>query len=255
MHLLLIRHAQSYVNLDDWGGGYIDIGLTPLGQRQAESLGQWLADNARLDALYVSTMARTLETAEYVCKATGHTPVADDRIREFGNCYADGSPVPKEKMPIQYAEFWSTERPYNRICADGESWMLFRARVGLFVEDVLRAHANGDPDTSVGVICHGGVIDAVFDYAFNVGPYRRVELWTHNTGVVHFEYVPDSGREVWRLHAHGMVNHLVTCDGEWLGSMPMLYDATRKVIGPAVKPTIEEQPNTAPGTKSPPESS
>jgi len=61
LHLLLIRHGQSFVNLEDWEDGYVDAGLTPLGQRQAEKLAQWLAANVQLDALYTSTMARTLE--------------------------------------------------------------------------------------------------------------------------------------------------------------------------------------------------
>lgn len=34
MHLYMIRHGQSHVNLPDWDGGF-DEGLTELGQRQA----------------------------------------------------------------------------------------------------------------------------------------------------------------------------------------------------------------------------
>jgi hypothetical protein len=72
------------------------------------------------------------------------------------------------------------------------------------------------------------VIDATFDYVYNVGAYRRVEIWTHNTGIVHWEYVPESEHETWRLHAHGLVNHLLTDEGEWLGSAPILRDASRR---------------------------
>jgi len=39
------------------------------------------------------------------------------------------------------------------------------------------------------------VIDAVFDYIFNIGPRRMAEVWTHNTGIVHWQYMPNSPRE------------------------------------------------------------
>ncbi len=230
VHLLLVRHALSYMNLDDWEEGYVDVGLTPLGKQQAEQLGQWMAENARMDALYTSTMARALETAAAITAATGMAAQPDDRLREFGNCYADGRPVPAEAMPIHYADFWGTQRPYTPINERGESWILFRARVGTFLDDVLARHGDGDPETTVVVVCHGGVIDAAFDYVFNVGARRRVEIWTHNAGIVHWEYAPDSGRELWRLHAHGMVHHLVGDDGQWLGACPLLRAASHAVI-------------------------
>jgi probable phosphoglycerate mutase len=230
LHLLLVRHGQSYVNLEDWSEGYTDAGLTPLGQRQAENLGRWMADNVRIDALFTSTMARTLETARYLSAATGITAVPDDRLREFGNCYSDGSLVPAEAMPIVYPEFWGTERPYTCISERGESWMLFRVRVGTFLDDLLEKYGTSSPETNVVVVCHGGVIDATFDYIFNVGPQRRVEIWSHNTGIVHWEYAPTSGREPWRLHAHGLVHHLTNGTGEWLGSEPMLRAASGKTL-------------------------
>ena len=43
------------------------------------------------------------------------------------------------------------------------------------------------------VVCHGGVIEFAFDHIFNIGPWRRCEVWTHNTGVTHFEYVEHLG--------------------------------------------------------------
>ena len=59
MHLYLIRHGQSFVNLKDWKGGNLDAGLTELGQRQAAALARWLPSQLpTFDALYASTMQR-----------------------------------------------------------------------------------------------------------------------------------------------------------------------------------------------------
>jgi probable phosphoglycerate mutase len=237
MHLFLIRHGQSYVNLDDWEGGYVDVGLTPLGQQQSERLAKWTVDNLHVAALYSSTMARAAETAAFLAEALGLEARPDDRLREFGNCYADGTPVPPDAMPIHYAEFWGTERPYTRISARGESWLLFRLRVGLFLDDMIARHSE-KPDTTVLIVCHGGVIDCAFDYMVNAGPRRYVENMVHNTGITHWQYLPESGREAWRLHGHNMAYHLYADNGEWFGARAVMRDASRKSI-PEKKETTD----------------
>ncbi len=86
----------------------------------------------------------------------------------------------------------------------GETFMHFRTRVGIFIEDILEQHH----DEVVLVVCHGGVVECVFDHVFNVGPWRRCEIWDHNTAITLFEHVQHPGREVWRLHYHNRIDHL-----------------------------------------------
>jgi 2,3-bisphosphoglycerate-dependent phosphoglycerate mutase len=70
MHLYLIRHGQSHVNLAEWDSGNTDEGLTELGQKQAAALGGWLPRFVPdVEAIYASTMRRALETAEYLAEA------------------------------------------------------------------------------------------------------------------------------------------------------------------------------------------
>jgi probable phosphoglycerate mutase len=52
------------------------------------------------------------------------------------------------------------------------------------------------------------VIESAFDRIFDIGPWRRGEIWGHNTGVSHFEYVAHPRRETWRLHYHNRIDHL-----------------------------------------------
>lgn len=232
MHLLLVRHGQSYVNLPDWKDGFVDAGLTDLGKQQAAAVARWLHERVTVNALYTSTMVRARETAAYIAQETGVEAVPDHRLREFGNCYADGRPVPLEDgVIIAYpVEWWGTQRPNTRISAEGESWMTFRVRVSSFLAEIAAQHEHGGVAAAartVVVVCHGGVIEAAFDHVFNVGERRHTEIWSHNTGIVHLEYLPDSGREVWRLHAHAMVQHLVQEDGSWLGASSALRGADR----------------------------
>lgn len=211
MHLYMIRHGQSYVNLRSWKNGNTDEGLTDLGKRQAAALAAWLPGKLfEIDALYCSTMKRTRETAAPLLEAYD-TPIRyDDRLREVGNNRFDHAPWPSEDLP-EYGEFWGSERPFSSITPDregGESFMHFRVRVGTFMEELIERHRG----ETVVVICHGGVIEAAHGHIFNIGPWQRCEVWTKNTGIAHFEYVEHPGRESWRLHYHNRFEHLLAIE-------------------------------------------
>ncbi|HXF63774.1 MAG TPA: histidine phosphatase family protein [Caldilineaceae bacterium] len=212
MQLYLIRHGQSYVNLKDWTKGNLDEGLTRLGQEQARRLAAWLPGHVpAVDAIYASTMRRARETVAAVAAAYGLEPQFDDRLREVGNNRLDHTPWPNDALPNDYADYWFSARPFSPTILNevsGETFMHFRTRVGLFVEDLVERHQG----QVVLVVAHGGVVESVFDHVFNVGPWRRCEVWDHNTAVSHFEYVEHPGREVWRLHYHNRIEHLIGID-------------------------------------------
>jgi hypothetical protein len=54
------------------------------------------------------------------------------------------------------------------------------------------------------------VIELTYDHVFNIGPWRRCEVWTKNTGITRFKYVEHPRRETWRLYYHSRVDHLQT---------------------------------------------
>ena len=207
MHLYLIRHGQSYVNLKDWQGGNQDTALTELGHQQAAALGAWMPTEIKdIDVIYASTMQRARQTSAYVAEAYGVDVILDDRLREIGNNRADHSAWPSDDLP-EYSDYWGSERPFASVTPDregGESLMHFRTRIGSFVEDMIEKHR----DEVVVAVCHGGVIELVFDHIFNVGPFRRCEVWCKNTGITRFEYVEHPRREAWRLHYHSRADHL-----------------------------------------------
>jgi broad specificity phosphatase PhoE len=208
MHLYMIRHGQSHINLSEWDNGNTDEGLTELGQRQATALAQWLPKHVpSVDALYTSTMRRALETTRHVASAYDINPQVDDRLREIGNNRWDHSAWPNDDLPREYADYWASERPFSTVTPlseGGETFIHFRTRVGIFLEELVENHR----EQTVIAICHGGVIEATFDHIFNVGPWRRCEIWGHNTGLSYFEYVAHPRRETWRLHYHNRTDHL-----------------------------------------------
>ena len=216
MHLFLIRHGQSYVNLPDWDGGFIDTALTPLGQEQAQRLATWLAAHVAPDAIYASSMRRAAETAQTVADALGMTVVPDDRLREVGNAWPDATPIDVSEEAPLYAEYWASERPFAPINEGGETWGDFLTRVGRAMYDIAERHP--DPEETVLVVCHGGVMNAALDVAFNVGHWRSLDAWIHNTGIIHLEYKRAPRRqEIWHLHGTNLCYHLLEPDGSILG--------------------------------------
>lgn len=207
MNLYMVRHGQSYVNLSDWQG-HLDAGLTELGHRQAAAVAFWLPRHLpAVDALYASTMQRARETAAPIAEAYGCEIRWDDRLREIGSNRFDHTPWSTEDMPSEYSEYWASERPFSTttpIVEGGETFMHFRTRVGLFIEEMVERHR----DQVVVAVCHGGVVEAAFDHIFNIGPWRRCEIWNHNTGISRFQYVELPRRETWRLHWHNRMEHL-----------------------------------------------
>ena len=207
MKLYMIRHGESYVNLKEWDGGNVDAGLTPLGQAQAAALAKWLPTEIdHIDALYASTMQRAQETAAPISQTYNIPITPDDRLREIGNNKLTGEPWPSDGLP-EYGDFWGSERPFSTITPDrpqGESLMHFRIRIGQFIEEAVQKHRG----QTVVAVCHGGVIELAFDHVFNIGPWRRCEVWSKNTGIALFEYVEHPLREIWRLCYHSRVEHL-----------------------------------------------
>lgn len=222
MYLYLIRHGESYVNLKDWDKGNTDEGLTPLGKRQAEALAKWLPQEIEgIDALYASTMRRAQETAVPIARLYDKKIINDERLREVGNNRLDHKPWPSDDLP-EYGSFWGSERPFENITPErdfGESIMHFRVRVGSFIEGLLERHRQ----EVVVAVCHGGVIELAFDHMFNIGPFRRCEVWSKNTSIACFEYVEHPLREAWRLHYHGRVEHLSGVE-RTDGRGPEVYD-------------------------------
>lgn len=210
MHLFLIRHGESYVNLGNWDSlESMDTGLTEKGYQQAEALGAWLKESdMEADALYCSTMRRTLETAKYVSEAFNIPAVPDDRLREIGNSYKSGKAIEETKLPRRYNSNYAHVAPFLSRADepdDVESWLHFRARLGDFIHGLMDQYY----DKRVYIVAHGGVISAIFDNMYNVGPYRRCDVHNYNTSWTQFEYRTGERLSPWYLWFHNRIDHLI----------------------------------------------
>lgn len=73
--LVLLRHGQSRWNAENLFTGWVDVGLTPLGETEARAAGRLLAEAAALDlrSLHTSVLTRAVRTAELTLEEAGRS--------------------------------------------------------------------------------------------------------------------------------------------------------------------------------------
>ncbi|MFF0457813.1 histidine phosphatase family protein [Nocardia africana] len=168
--LLLIRHGESaparpekpFSVVDGQG----DPGLAPEGHWQAERTAERLAAE-RIDAVYVTTLRRTVQTAAPLTARLGLTAFVEADLREvhlgewegglFRKMVADRHPIAQR---MQAEERWD-------VIPGGESAQKFAARVCDAVERLAVEH----PDQRLAVFTHGGVIGQALSHATGSRPF------------------------------------------------------------------------------------
>ena len=155
--LLLVRHGESEALVPGRPfprvEGHGDPALARRGQRQAELLAERLAGHA-IDAIYVTILQRTVQTAAPLAARLGIEPRVERDLREVhlgeweGELYrqrvAEGHPLALKMLVEQR---WD-------VVPGAESPESLRDRVRGALERIVAAH----PDQRVVVVSHGGVI-------------------------------------------------------------------------------------------------
>jgi probable phosphoglycerate mutase len=197
--LYLIRHGESYANVDPGGsvaGMKGDRGLTELGRRQAERLhDRLLSGEIAADVLIASTLPRARQTAEIIQPALDLPIQWDDEVQEMRPGTADGEPWLEMQRMHGRADF--RRDPYRPLSPGGETWGQFVLRVGTALDRIAREH---DGKTIV-IVTHGGFIDSTFLVLFGVNTLiqPQLELYTHNTSITQWEKHGHDGTPRWRL--------------------------------------------------------
>ncbi|MBB4682964.1 histidine phosphatase family protein [Amycolatopsis jiangsuensis] len=162
--IFLVRHGESMPAKAsepfDLVGGQADPDLAPEGRDHAARVARRLAGE-RLDALYVTTLRRTAQTAAPLAEKLGLAPSVEPELREihlgdwenglFRKYTTEGHPVVEE--------LWARQR--WDVIPGAESDEAFGSRI----RAALTRIAAANPDRRVAVFTHGGVIGEVFAQA------------------------------------------------------------------------------------------
>ena len=168
--LLLVRHGESEPHVPGQPfplvDGQGDPALAPEGRDQADRVGARLAGE-RIDAIYVTTLRRTAETAAPLATRLGLTPVVEPDLREVHLGEWEGGLLRQkvvEQDPIA-AQVWLEER--WDVIPGAEPADAFATRIRAAVERIAAAH----PDGRVAVVSHGGTIGEVLHQATGSRPF------------------------------------------------------------------------------------
>jgi broad specificity phosphatase PhoE len=190
VRLLLIRHAESTANaerlLDTAPPG---TDLSERGRVQAEELVEALAD-VPLDAIYVSDLVRTQQTAAPLAAARGLVPLIRPGVREIQAGEYEMAPDDGSwgaYLAVLYR--WADGEPDART-PRGESGIEVLARYDAVVAEAAEHEASA-------IVSHGAVIRAwTGARAANVDGAFVADTRLYNTAVIVLDGSPDSG---WRV--------------------------------------------------------
>jgi 2,3-bisphosphoglycerate-dependent phosphoglycerate mutase len=151
--LLLVRHGESTWNRERRIQGQLDPPLTERGELQAREIADRLADHDVV-AMYSSDLRRVRQTALPIAEAVGAEPAVRADLREIG--LGDWEGRTNTELEAEYPGVWDewTRRPSWDMVPGGEGQAAFERRVHRAMDDLFRAHPEGD------ILCvtHGGVI-------------------------------------------------------------------------------------------------
>ena len=200
--LLLVRHGASADSLEgemfELVEGQGDPPLSEAGRHQAELVALRLAQEP-FDALYVTTLRRTAETAAPLAARCGLTPVVDADLREvFLGEWEGGLLRQKAADRDPLFEQLMAEQRWD-VVPGAESRQVFGGRLRAGVERIAAAHAGG----RVVVFSHGAAIGEILAQATESAPFAFVG--PDNASISRLVVSPDR----WVVRGYNDTAHLV----------------------------------------------
>ncbi len=183
MHIYIIRHGETYGNLN--GDGFAETDLTPNGEEQAIRLGKRFKD-MDVDKIYVSPLIRAVKTAKQIHNYHKDSPVIIDSLLLEKGTDPDYCGLPEETLRehLPSAQFEKREplgeeddeKAYKRACK--------------FIEKI---KTENDFDSKICVVAHGTYNSYLVLAALGF-PIKESFNFSHlNTGVSLVCYIEEKG--------------------------------------------------------------
>jgi probable phosphoglycerate mutase len=205
MRLLLLRHGQTYGNVD----GALDTAapgllLTGLGHRQADAAAEVL-HREPIEGVYVSSLTRTHQTAAPLARRLGLAPVELAGLREISagdfEMKADEESV---RGYLTTIASWIHGDPSVRM-PGGESGEEFLGRYDAAVAHVVHARH----DCAV-IVSHGAAIRTWSAIrSDDADPHHATSHPLRNTGLIVLDGDPDGGWKITEWHSDPVGGHLL----------------------------------------------
>lgn len=145
----LVRHGQTYANIDKVWHGHTDTELTSEGYRQAKQLGEHFHHYMKPDVIYASPLQRARITAESIAKPFDLDVNLDPRLMEFNLGDWEGRTFNSLKVEDDILQKLVTDPSFT--APNGESQLLVKKRIVTAIDEVVNRH----PKQNVVIVAHG----------------------------------------------------------------------------------------------------
>lgn len=179
--LILVRHGESELNIENIFFGHLDSKLTKKGEDQARKTKEILS-TINYKNIYSSPLKRAMETANIINTKNYDINLIDD-LKELNFGILEGLTYEEilEKYPedaIEWKENWKT---YNYQI--GESVQQLQERCVKFIETLDFSQGN------IVVVCHWGVINCILSYYFSGGLEGYWKFAPNYAGITVIEFM------------------------------------------------------------------
>jgi broad specificity phosphatase PhoE len=142
MRIFLARHGETEWNVEHRLQGRADTRLTRRGEDQARALAE-LVRGLPLEAIYTSTLRRTIDTARPSAAEHNLKPEARPELVEISYGVLEGCTGADPDVEIR--RLWKARKadPLAFVAPGGESYAQLRDRVAPFVAELGRRHSGG----------------------------------------------------------------------------------------------------------------
>jgi broad specificity phosphatase PhoE len=175
MKLYLMRHGQTFANVEQVYAGHEDVALTEKGRMQATRLCSILKP-VQFDAVYSSDLSRAIDTQKIALPEWEgeRTPL----LREFHVGALAGQNY--KEMAKLHGVAYQKARDYSGF--GGESAAMVKARLSAFLEDITAKNYG-----NVAVFAHHGILVSMLEIVLQAD-FNRLAVNTDNCSVSVFEY-------------------------------------------------------------------
>lgn len=176
--VVLVRHGQTVWNKLGKYQGQADIELSEIGKEQALRLGEGFPLN-HIDKIYSSPLVRARETGEAIGR---HFAMSVESCPEFCEIsFGQWEGLTYEEIHGQWPQEHELlfSRPDKLICPGGEGFVEVQKRAVGKMEAIIRAN----PDKTVVIVAHGGVIRTLLCHALGMPLRNMWRIRQDNTAV------------------------------------------------------------------------
>ncbi|MFH1352322.1 MAG: glucosyl-3-phosphoglycerate synthase [bacterium] len=137
--IFFVRHGETDWNRQLRIQSLSDIPLNKTGIEQSREAAKKLKDE-KITVVYTSPLKRAKKTAEIISANYGLCPFKDDRLLEInhGGWAGQKETALRKRYPERFRK-WMKE-PWKHLPPGGESWGLFKNRVGNFLNEIRKKH-------------------------------------------------------------------------------------------------------------------